>query len=145
MKNSSQRHIRWAVVILCLLYAAVATHAETLLLRDGSKITGAITSQTETSVIIKTSYGTLTIDKANIANIDYGTGGTLQQQQPQQQQQDSPSGVDYSRGRADGEQKGYEDGKQKGRAEQKSARVNGSLVGWLVWVVVLGVVLIAAS
>jgi hypothetical protein len=57
-----------------MILMTASAHAETVTLRDGTKISGTITEQAETSIQVKTSYGTLTIDKAKIASIEYGGG-----------------------------------------------------------------------
>ncbi len=149
------------IVALILLATFITGTAEIITLRDGSKITGTITSQTDTEVVVKTSYGTLRIDKGNILNIDFGAGTSqpsqqptrpeaqiiIQQQQQQQQQEQQQRGEQlgqYDRGFQDGRTKGYQDGYQKGKSEQKSQRITGALVGWLVWVGVV-VAIVAAS
>ena len=161
MQNVISRVIvRTAAVLLMLAASALA---ETITLRDGSKITGTITSQTETKVEVKTSYGTLSIDKSNITSIDFGGGApssgqppaqqpiinnVIQQQQQQQEQQQTGSGYssgDFDSGYRDGKAKGYDDGVQKGRAERKSAALSGSLVGWLLEVAIVVVVVLASS
>lgn len=151
------RKSAWCVgaALLVLLSFPATTWAETLLLKDGSKITGTITSETQTTIVVNTPYGTLNVDKSNVVSVDYGgTGSPSQtpasptfQQQQQQQQQQTPgvSTGDYQRGQQEGDAKGYQDGEAKGRAEQKSARVTGSLVGWLCWIVVVVVVVLVAS
>jgi len=151
---------RIAVVVLLLTAFAFA---ETITLRDGSKITGTITRQTETVVELKTTYGTLTIDKSNITSIDFGGGSSQPAQQPsimniiqqqQQQQQQQPpqlqqpsvaSGGDYDQGYSVGKAAGYDDGVKKGRAERKSAALTGSLIGWLAWILVVVVVAAASA
>ena len=158
MKIIASRTVsRIAAAILFLTAYAIA---ETITLRDGSKITGTITKQTETIVELKTTYGTLTIDKSNITSIDFGGGSSQPAQQPsitniiqqqQQQQQQQPqlqqpsvvSGGDYDQGYSVGKSAGYDDGVKKGRAERKSAALTGSLIGWLAWILV--VVVVAAS
>jgi len=148
-------------IAAALLFLAAYAVAETITLRDGSKITGTITKQTETIVELRTTYGTLTIDKSNITSIDFGGGSSQpaqqpsimniiqqqqqqQQQQPQQQQPSVVSVGDYDRGYSVGKAAGYDDGLKKGKAERKSAALTGSLIGWLAWILVV-VVAVASS
>lgn len=133
-------------IIIVVLLSFVWASAETITLRDGSKLTGTITKQTETQLELKTSYGTLTIEKSNVVSVDYGSQAIQPQSQPQQTEtQPSISQGDYSAGYNSGKSKGYDDGYSKGAAEQKSQRLSGSLVGWLCWVVVLGVIVLASA
>ncbi len=158
MKIIASRTVsRIAAVLLFLTAFAVA---ETITLRDGSKITGTIIKQNETIVELRTTYGTLTIDKSNITSIDFGGGSSQpaqpsimniiqqqqqqQQQQPQLQQPSVVSGGDYDQGYSVGKAAGYDDGFKKGRAERKSSALTGSLVGWLAWIVIV-VVAVASS
>jgi hypothetical protein len=151
MRSTSQGHIRWAAVILCLLCVAALTRAETVLLKNGSEIVGAITSQTDTTVTVRTSYGSVTIDRLEIASIQFSTGGVQQPQppgqpqlqqlpQPPPQQQFSQSQAEYAQGQADGERKGYEDGMREGRDEWHARMVVGVVVD-----VVLAVVITLAA
>jgi hypothetical protein len=153
MRNDTSKVIVRTTIVLLMLASSVL--AETITLRDGSKITGTITSQTDTKVELKTSYGTLSIDKSNIATIDYGGSTPAPSQQPAQQpavvspQQQQAGGddsrIDFDSGFRDGKAKGYDDGYQKGRSERKSAALTGSLVGWLVEVALVLVVVLASA
>ncbi|MEO0079536.1 MAG: hypothetical protein ABIK44_02515 [candidate division WOR-3 bacterium] len=149
-----------AIAIL-VLAAYLPASAEVITLRDGTKIVGTITDQTETKLTVRTSYGTLTIEKANVLSIDYSAGGAQPSQQPaqqiiiqqqQQQQQEEqqqqvgvPSSDEFYRGYRDGKAKGYEDGYQKGSQEMKSQRLSGALVGWLVETALALIIIISLS
>jgi len=149
MQNVISRTIVRTAAVL-LVFAALAV-AETITLRDGSKINGTITKQTDTNVEVRTSYGTLSIDKTNIVSIDFGGGAPPPSQQPATvapQPQQTGTGYnsdDFDCGYRDGKAKGYDDGTQKGRAERKSAALSGSLVGWLTEVLLVVVVVLASA
>jgi len=83
MQNVSSRTVVQIVAVLLLSTTALA---ETITLRDGSKINGTITNQTDTSIQVKTSYGTLNIDKSNIAAVDFGGGTPSVEPHPVRQQ-----------------------------------------------------------
>jgi hypothetical protein len=142
---NSSRFFRAAMMVLVLATIALA---ETITLKDGSKISGTITKQTDTEVQVKTSYGDLTIDKASIVSIDFGGATTPSQQAPstapQLQTADNASG-DFDPGYQDGKAKGYDDGLQKGKAERKSAQLTGSLVGWLTEILLVVIILVASA
>jgi len=102
---------------VAVLLLAGSALAETITLRDGSKIKGTITKQTDVNVEVKTSYGILTIDKSNIASIDYSGGTPSVEPQPVQRQTTGGYGSkELDRGYPDGKAEGYNDGTQKGRA-----------------------------
>jgi len=114
MQKVNSRIVVQIVAVLLLL--AVSALAETITLRDGSKIKGTITKQTDVNVEVRTSYGTLTVDKSNIASIDFSGGTPSVEPQPVQPQTSGGFGSqDLDRGYRDGKANGYDDGAQKGR------------------------------
>lgn len=146
----------FARVVTALVLAAFSpVAAETVVLMDGSRVTGTITEQNETQVVVKTSYGVLTIDKANVASIEFATPTQPQVQQPQVQQpqvqqpqvqqQEAENALQYDRGYYDGKDKGYDDGMHKAKSEQRSARVTGAVSGWLVSAALALVIVLAVN
>jgi len=143
----TMQHNRYAIavrsVVFVLLGAFAIAAAEVVTLKDGTKVSGTITEQTSSEITVKTLYGTLKIDKSSIASIDYG--GAPEPAPTLQPQTEVPSPGEYNRGYSDGEDKGYDEGLRKAQAEQKSARLTGSLLGWLLWAVVVVVAVLASS
>jgi len=143
----TMQHNRYAIavrsVVIVLLGAFAIAAAEVVTLKDGTKVSGTITEQTSSEITVKTLYGTLKIDKSSIASIDYG--GTPEPAPTLRPQTEVPSPGEYNRGYSDGEDKGYDEGLRKAQAEQKSARLTGSLLGWLLWAVIVVVAVLASS
>lgn len=132
--------IKYVTLLTLITFLPVA--GETINLKDGSKITGTITEQTATQLVVKTLYGTLTIDKANIEYIDFGAP---KKEQPQKIQSAPAQTGQYDRGYREGHVRGYQEGLELAKAQKKSERITGSLVGWLTLVLVLVVAIIASS
>ncbi len=133
-------------VVIAVIACFVLASAETITLHDGSVVTGTITGQTETKITVKTPHGTLTIDKANISSVDYGSGGKRDSQQQQNESRIAVSTEgNYRSGYDQGKLKGYEDGHAAGVSEQRSARLLGSIVGWLCSLAVVAFVMAIAT
>jgi hypothetical protein len=135
------RFLRSVLVLMTLAF--VCGYAETVTLRDGSKLNGTITKQSESTLEIRTPYGILTIDKSNIVSIDFGVGPSETGHQPtarEPEKSSTASYFEYTRGQTDGRLKGYNDGYAKGDAEQKSSRMTGAWGGFLVQVALAGVI-----
>ena len=62
--------MRQFLAVIALLAAANAALADTVTLKNGDKITGAIQTVTSTSVVVQTSYaGTMILDRANVKTL----------------------------------------------------------------------------
>jgi len=58
--------------VICLILVSQSVLADTIYLRDGSQVSGKIVLQSNTAVMMQTSTGKWTYERANIIRIDYG-------------------------------------------------------------------------
>ena len=57
------------IVLVILLLGATSVSAETIKMKDGNLITGSIVAQTEYTLNLATSYGTITLNQREIDQI----------------------------------------------------------------------------
>ena len=71
MRRPTQKRMKKQALILAalLLVPALAAHAETIKLKDGTLVSGSIVSQTEYTLNLATSYGSVTLNQREIEQI----------------------------------------------------------------------------
>jgi sRNA-binding regulator protein Hfq len=75
---------RMVLSLIYIMMLAIALHAETVYLKDGTIIKGTIKTVDELEVILQTSMGDLVIQKADIDHIDYTDKQPPSEAEPQQ-------------------------------------------------------------
>ncbi|MCX6338342.1 MAG: hypothetical protein NTX71_00290 [Candidatus Aureabacteria bacterium] len=75
--NAVRLKTRWgagaAIALACGLFVTVHAWGDTVLLKKGGHITGVISSESETSIAIKSSMGTIVLSRGAIAKIERAT------------------------------------------------------------------------
>lgn len=148
MLTGNRTHPFAARVAVLLVVVLIAAQAETITLRDGSKIKGTVVKQSEKELEVKTPYGTLAIDKSSVLSIDFdGASNTEQQpaiEQPREPDRGAQTYYEYTRGRNDGRQRGHTDGYSNALAARKGERMEGAWIGCILSLFIGVVVYFAA-
>ena len=65
-----------ALFTFFLVFAAAASRAATVFLKEGGRLTGNVVSATDREVVLDTAQGRVRVDADRVASIDYGSGGS---------------------------------------------------------------------